>query len=142
MNKSARPKRACSFSNRLRICAWIETSSADTGSFRDDEPGLGGERPGDADALPLPATEGVRQLALGFGPQADDIEKFVHTLLDCAPAPPQSMHAQHLPQRRADRHARIERGIGILEDHLHPARERTPVMVASADRLALEQHFA
>ena len=42
------------------ICAWIETSSADTGSSADDEVGLDRQRAGDADALALAAGELVR----------------------------------------------------------------------------------
>ena len=42
---------------RLRICAWIETSSAETGSSATISLGLEGERPGQADALPLAAGE-------------------------------------------------------------------------------------
>ena len=56
-----------SSSSRFRICAWIETSSAETGSSHDDQRRVDGERAGDADPLPLPAGELVRVAGRGVG---------------------------------------------------------------------------
>ena len=51
---------ACRSSSRLITCAWIETSSAETGSSQTISFGLDRERAGDADALALAARELVR----------------------------------------------------------------------------------
>ena len=47
------------------ICAWTETSTADTGSSATMKAGSTDERPGDADALALPAAE-VARMAIGM----------------------------------------------------------------------------
>ena len=53
------------------------------------------------------------------------------------------VHAQRLGEDLADRHARIERGVGILEDDLHvPAQTAQLVLVEVGDLLALEAHRA
>ncbi len=59
--------RACRSSNRLMICAWIDTSSADDRLVADEELGPHGERPGNRDALALSAGELVGE-AVGGGP--------------------------------------------------------------------------
>ena len=66
------------------ICAWIETSSAETGSSQTISFGLQRERPGDADALPLAAGELGREPVVVLGVEPDEL----HQLLDrgaCAP---------------------------------------------------------
>ena len=55
--------------------AWIETSSADTGSSQTISFGLDGERAGDADALALAAGELVREAAHVVGLQADRLQQ-------------------------------------------------------------------
>ena len=55
---------AAAASSRLTIWAWIETSSAETGSSQTMKRRLDRQRPGDADALPLAARELVR-IAVG-----------------------------------------------------------------------------
>ena len=57
-------------------CAWIDTSSAETGSSSRISFGIDGERPSDADALALAAGELVRVAAEVLGPQADALEQF------------------------------------------------------------------
>ena len=52
-------------------CAWIETSSADTGSSPTISFGPERQRAGDADALALAARELVRVVGHLRGPQAD-----------------------------------------------------------------------
>ena len=63
--------RACRSSSRLTICAWIETSSADTASSAMMTFGLQRQRAGDGDALPLAAGELVRIALRVVGRQAD-----------------------------------------------------------------------
>ncbi len=53
------------------ICAWIDTSSAETGSSQMMSFGLEHQRPGDADALALAAGELVRIAVDQVGQQAD-----------------------------------------------------------------------
>ena len=62
------------------ICAWIETSSAETGSSAMISFGSQRQRPRDADALPLAAGELVRVAVVVLGAEADALEQ----LLDLA----------------------------------------------------------
>ena len=64
-------------------CAWIDTSSAETGSSATISFGLQRQRPGDADALALAAGELVRVAVVVLGVQPDDLEQ----LLDPAAGP-------------------------------------------------------
>ena len=90
-----------------------------------DEIGLDRQRAGDRDALALAAGELVREARGPGSGQADEVEQFA------APgrAPPRRVAAhavrdQRLGEDLADRHARIERRIGVLEDHLHAPAQR------------------
>ena len=76
-------------------CAWIETSSADTGSSATISFGLQGQRAGDADALPLAAGELVRVAVVVLRVEADQLEQLGPRL--SAP-----LSARHVvdPQRR------------------------------------------
>ena len=56
-------------------CAWIDTSSADTGSSQTISFGLDRERARDADALALPAGELMRIAARMIGLQADGFQQ-------------------------------------------------------------------
>ncbi len=58
------------------ICAWIETSSAETGSSQTMKDGPEDERAGDADALALAARELVREAGQLAALQADVLERF------------------------------------------------------------------
>ena len=60
MNRYVSFSRSCSSSSRLTTCAWIETSSAETGFVGDDERRVQRQRARDADALALAAAELVR----------------------------------------------------------------------------------
>ncbi len=46
------------------------------------------------------------------------------------------MDQQRLGDEVADAHARIERGIGVLEDHLHVAAHRLALVAAEAGQIA------
>ena len=78
MKRYVRLKSRCSSSSRLTICAWIETSSAETGSSQTMKSGLSGERAREADALPLAARELVRVAVRRVGGQPDDAEQLAH----------------------------------------------------------------
>ena len=86
----------------------------------DDEVWLDGERAGDADALPLAAGELVREAAGVERVEADDTHELRHPFAALL-ALRQTVDRQRLADDRAGRHARIERCVGILEDHLHLA---------------------
>ncbi len=66
------------------ICAWIDTSSADTGSSQTISFGLERQRPGDADALALAAGELGREAVVVLGVEADQLHQLLH-LRACAP---------------------------------------------------------
>ena len=71
MKGRSSPSRSCSSWNRLTTCAWIDTSSAETGSSQIEQPRLERERARDADALALAAGELVRVAVGHVGQQAD-----------------------------------------------------------------------
>jgi hypothetical protein len=102
--------------------------------------GLRRERAGDRDALPLTARELVRVTlpeAL-CGPQAGVLQRGRGAQHALGPGHP--LHAQRLLHQVAHAHARIERLIGILEHHLHPAPHRAHA--AAVERRALEAQLA
>ena len=87
MNRYVRPNSCCRSRIRLTICAWIDTSSADTGSSQTMKRGLQRQRAGDADALALPAGELVG-IAIGvFLAQADHVEQFATSRARLARSP-------------------------------------------------------
>ena len=78
MNRYVSPNSPCSSASRLRICAWIETSSAETGSSATTSLGVVIERPRDPDPLSLAARELVRVAVVVLGVQADHLEQLPH----------------------------------------------------------------
>src|SRR5690349_9292929 len=90
----------------------------------DDELRLHRERSRDADALTLPAGKFMRIAAHVIGLQPDGLEQADDALLELALVLRQLMNDQGLADDGADAHARIERGVGILEDDLDVAAER------------------
>src|SRR3954469_20738398 len=91
-NRYESPSRARSSSSRLMTPAWIETSSAETGSPRKSGPGSrarararplrGGEPPRDPDALALPARELLRIARGVLGIQADEPQQLADPRAD------------------------------------------------------------
>ena len=71
MNSMVRPRRSCRSRSRLTICAWIDTSSAETGSSATMNSGSSDQRTGDADALALAAGEFMRVAIDRIGRQLD-----------------------------------------------------------------------
>src|SRR5262249_35568510 len=88
-----------------------------------DELRLQRERPGDADALALAAGELVRVTVVVLRVEADQLQQ----PLDLTLLPVRRLdvlYLQRRPDDRADRVARVQRGVRVLEDHLHPAPQR------------------
>ena len=103
--------------------ARMETSSALTGSSQHDELGVERQGAGDADALALPARELVR-VALGvLGVEADRLEQLGDALLALGLGA-DVVDLERLADDVADAHARVERGVRVLEDDLHVAAQR------------------
>ena len=135
MKRYVRPNRACSSSSRLMICAWIETSSADTGSSHTMNEGSHRERARDADALPLSARQLVR-IALGHVRQrARPARAAPRPSARAARAVGSSPWTTHrLRDDLPHRHARIERAVRVLEDDLHPPALTLERLAAGARR--------
>ena len=109
----------CRSISRLMTCAWIDTSSAETGSSPMMSFGIERQRAGDADALALAAGELVRVVVHLRPAQADAVEQLpppARAAPSCAAMP---CTLQRLADDVAGAHARVERGERVLEDDLH-----------------------
>ena len=82
------------------------------------EPRLGRERPRDPDALALAARERVGEAVQVFGAEAGQLEQGGDTL-EAGAAVAEPVDQQRLADVVEDRHARVQRAEGILEDHLN-----------------------
>ena len=92
----------------------------------DDQVRLQRERPRHADALPLAARELVRVARGVVGVQADGREQLADAL------PPvrrlaDVVDVERLGDDPAGRHPRVEAGVRVLEDHLHPPAQARAV---------------
>jgi len=97
------------------------------------------QRPGDADTRALAAGELVRKAADERGIEADAQEQLCHILLLLA-LPDQAMNHRRLADDIGHAHARIERGIGILENHLDLELDRALILHGQLrNRLAAPQ---
>ena len=90
---------------------------------RDDQLGVEGERPGHPDPLALAAGELVGVAVDVLRRQPDHFQQPPHLALDLV-AVPLFVDAQRVRNDRPDPLARVERGVGVLEHHLHPAADR------------------
>ena len=108
----------------------------------DDQLRPHGQRPSDADPLALAAGELGAAPAGEFPRQADPLHQLRHMARQLA-LRAQAMDRKHLPQGLGDGEARVERGEGILEDHLGPAAEGQQILRRQAQHiLAGEAHLA
>ena len=103
------------------IWAWIETSSAETGSSAMISFGSQRERPRDPDPLALAARELVRVAVVVLGVEADPLEQLLHRAPGRSSPVTIPWSAHRVADDLADALARVERGVGVLEDHLHLA---------------------
>ena len=100
----------------------------------DDELRLDRKRARDADALALAAGELVRIAPRVAGAQADEA-RGARRPAPRAPCRGQAVDARAArPAISADRHARVERREGVLEDDLHRARARPRIVAVRAAR--------
>src|SRR3954447_3783106 len=101
---------------------------------RDDQLRLERERARHADALALAARELVREAVVVLGVQPDLLHQLLHLRLQPAArlAVVEAVDAERLADDRADRLARVERRVRVLEDHLHLATERLELALREA----------
>src|SRR5579885_3477020 len=133
----------CSWSPRssTRICAWIETSRAETGSSATMSSGCSTS----ARAMPMrwrwPPLNSCGYFAAA-SLHAHLGQHRAHGLGDLA-GTAETVHGHGLRQRLPDGSARVERGVGILEHDLHLAAEPPELRRARRQHvLALEPHAA
>ena len=109
----------------------------------DDQLRLDRQRAGDADALALPAAEFMRIPLRVNRVEADRLQQFGDAFLPRGFAVGQFVDVQRLADDLLDRHARIERAVGVLENHLELAPPRAQHRAAHPrDVLAVEQNAA
>nr|WP_236637981.1 hypothetical protein [Mangrovicoccus ximenensis] len=107
--------------------------------------GIDRDRPGDADALALAAAELVRITAEMFVAEPDQPQQFRDARRPVGGGQRQ-VQPERLVEHLADRHARVQRGIRVLEHHLQAAvharelpRVEPPDIVAVQHDLALRR---
>ncbi len=104
------------------ICAWIETSSADTGSSSTMSRGSIAS----ARATPMrwrwPPENSCGKRLTCSGERPDAFEQLAHAPLDVVAARARAL--QRHPDDLADPLARVQRRVRVLEDHLHLAAQR------------------
>src|SRR6218665_2161160 len=125
MNRLVMPSSRCRRLSRLSICACTETSSAEVGSSQTRNESSPPSPPPIQNPLPPPPKKSSRKvvgnLAHTRGRQAHPLQQFDHAQIAPGRAA-QALKADRLGDGRADPPARIERGIRVLENHLHPVR--------------------
>ena len=97
--------------------------------------------PGDRDPLAL-ATAELMRIALGVGRiQSHRFQQIRNFRASGRLIFGQTMDVQSLTNDVFHRHPRVQRAVGILEDNLHPAAERSQFTARQVeDRLAVERH--
>ena len=89
-----------------------------------DEPRAHRERPRDAHPLPLPAGELVRIAASHIRAQPHPVQQLRYAITPLLGGARQAVDKERLRDRGPHRHARVERRIRVLEDHLHLSSQR------------------
>jgi len=121
----------------LRLNGYVQRGH---GFVTDDELGVGGQGAGDADALALTAGELVRVAGGLLAGDADDLEQLLHALVAFLLGLAQLVDINGLGHDIANRHAGIQRGVGILENHLRTAAELGHIGLVH--QLAVKPDFA
>ena len=108
-----------------------------------DEIGLEHECARDADALALAAGEGMREAAVRAVSGRPTRTSASRTRLRRSARRPDSVRAQGLGDDILDLHARVERCVRVLEDHLRTAAERLQLPARErCEILPVEQNAA
>ena len=132
MNRQAKPYSRCSSSNSSSTDACTDTSSALVGSSATSSSGPSGQRPGDADPLPLPAGQLVR-VAVAVVLAAAAPRRAVRRPARRSGSPFRLLvQEQRFADRLADRHPRIQRRRRVLEDDADLAAHRPQLPLTSA----------
>ena len=92
------------------------------------------EGPGDPDPLALPARELVRKAVVVLGLKPDPVHQLLDLPAELRPGG-EPVQAQLVPDDLPHPLARVERGIGVLEDHLDVAPDRLQLLAREADEL-------
>ena len=110
------------------------------GLVGDDHLRLQRERAGDADALALAARELVREALDVLGREPDAVEQLLDAAVELL-ARGDAVELQRVADDLADALARVQRRVGVLEDHLHLAPQRPQLALAQLGELgAAEAH--
>ena len=109
----------------------------------DDQIRIERDGAGDADALALPAGKLVRIAVAVFARDADRVQQRAHARGKRLAGFTDPVGFQRLGDDFLHRHARIERGVRVLKDHLHAAAVSAKSFFAKPrDGRALEPHLA
>ena len=106
----------------------------------DDELRVHGKRSCNADSLALTAGKFMRVARGMLGVEAHGCHEVQDFFAALFPVGVELMHIQRLPDNIFDRHARVQRRIRVLEDHLHLLAHVGDVLCR--DRLAVEDDLA
>jgi hypothetical protein len=124
----------------LRLDGHVECAH---GLVADDQLRAHRQRPRDADALALAAAR-TRAGSAACGRRSGPPSPAARTMRSRTRAASwPAVDGQALADDGAHRHARVQRGVRVLEDDLHVARQRTQLVLAHGrDVAALEPHLA
>ena len=123
MKIRVRPRSRWSSRSRFEhLCLDRDVQGGD-GLVGDDHLRLQGQRPRDADALPLTAGELVRVAVVVLRVQADGVHQPLDRGLAFGLGLLDAVDDEGVGDDRADRLARVQRRVRVLEDHLHLATQ-------------------
>ena len=113
------------------------------GLVTDENLGVERNASGDADALALTTGELVGVAIDVLGVETDEVEQLLHPLPTPTLGDDFAVDLEGLPDDVADRHPRVERGVGVLEDDLDVAAQLAHVAGGRLLHLQpLEDHLA
>ncbi len=132
MNRYVEPELLLEVVEQVEDLALDRDIEGGHGLVADDELGVQGERPGDADALALAAGELVRvamDVALVEPDPAEQLadDVFARSLVL------EAVHERALADDLADRHPRVQAGIRVLEHDLHVAPDRDHLAIVELE---------
>ena len=111
--------------NRSSTRAWVDRSRALTGSSQTISLGERARARAIATRWRWPPLNSRGSRWMASDGQAHLVQQFLHALLGRRGV--HALHAQGLGEDVADLQGRVQRGVGILEDHLHVAAQDAPL---------------